>query len=89
MADRKAPLVLGEIQFGNWGLFYYDMFKVLKADAYTNINLMVYVTPTGELTEHLSEGIVTFENARSEIESSAAILKIPIWLIGIDVKNFS
>ena len=29
------PLILGEIQFGNWALAYRDFFKVLKANVQT------------------------------------------------------
>lgn len=83
--ENLSPTVIGEIQFANWALAYYDLFKVLHLDNLTGIDLLIYITPTGNLEKSLSSNIVTFKNMKSIIESYSSVLKVPIWLIGIDI----
>lgn len=83
---KNKPTVIGEIQLGNWALAYYDMFKVLHLDNLVDLDLFVYITATGNLNEYLSDGIVNYNRMESIIREYSSILKVPIWLIGIDVK---
>jgi hypothetical protein len=83
----KTPLIVGEIQFGNWALAYRDFFKVLKADVQNSIDCLIYIVPTGNLESLLSKGIVTFDKSRKIIEDFSKVISVPIWLIGIDIKN--
>lgn len=82
---KASPTVIGEIQLGNWSLAYYDMFKVLHLDNLADLDLLVYVTPTGNLNHYLSDGIVNYSLMKSILNKYNSILKVPIWLIGLDV----
>lgn len=80
------PLIVGEIQFGNWALVYRDFFKVLKADVQNSVDCLVYIVPTNNLYNYLSDGIVNFNETKKILEEFEKVIPIPIWLIGIDVK---
>jgi hypothetical protein len=81
-----VPLIVGEIQFGNWALAYRDLFKVLKANVQNSVDCLIYVVPTGELESMLSDGIVTFDNSKKIIQDFAKVISVPIWIVGIDIK---
>lgn len=85
--DKKEPLIVGEIQFGNWALAYRDFFKVLKADVQNNIDCLIYIVPCDNLEKYLSDSIVTFNKTIKIIEDFSKVINIPVWLIGIDVKE--
>ncbi|WP_051829438.1 BglII/BstYI family type II restriction endonuclease [Exiguobacterium sp. NG55] len=84
---ESIPTIVGEIQFANWALGYYDLFKVLHLDNLTGIDLLIYITPTRTLEKKLSSNIVTFDNMKKIIETYSSVLKVPIWLVGIDIKD--
>ena len=84
--NNNEPLILGEIQFGNWALAYRDLFKILKANVQTSVDCLIYIVSTGELELMLSDGIVTFDKTKKIIEEFNKVVSVPIWLIGIDVK---
>lgn len=84
--QSTTPLIVGEIQFGNWALAYRDFFKVLKADVQNSVDCLIYIVPTGDLEKLLSDGIVTYDKTKSIIEEFAKVLTVPIWLIGIDIE---
>ena len=88
-AAKSSPIILGEIQFGNWALCYRDMFKVLKANIFTNVDLLIYIAADGYLEELLSDGIVTFEKTKNIVTEFSKVLTIPIWVIGIDVDRIN
>lgn len=79
------PLIVGEIQFGNWALAYRDFFKVLKADVQNNIDCLIYIVPCDNLEKALSDGIVTFDKTVKIIEDFAKVINVPVWLIGLDI----
>lgn len=83
-ASDSIPLIVGEIQFGNWALSYRDFFKVLKADVQNSVDCLIYIVPTGNLESLLSEGIVTFDKSKKIIEDFAKVISVPVWLIGVD-----
>ena len=80
------PLIVGEIQFGNWALAYRDFFKVLKANVQNSIDCLVYVVPTGNLESMLSDGIVTYDKSIKILEEFSKVISVPIWLVGIDLE---
>ena len=84
--STPTPLIVGEIQFGNWALAYRDFFKVLKADVQNSIDCLIYIVPTGNLENMLSDGIVTFDKTKKILEDFSKVISVPVWLIGIDVK---
>lgn len=84
--QKKNPIILGEIQFGNWALAYRDFFKVLKANVLTNVDVLIYIVPDGKLQSLLSDGIVTFGGTKDIINEFAKVITVPIWLIGIDIE---
>lgn len=83
--DNSKPLIVGEIQFGNWALAYRDFFKVLKADVQNSVDCLIYIVPTGNLEALLSDGIVTFDKTKKIMEEFSKVISVPVWLIGIDV----
>lgn len=83
--ENSTPLIVGEIQFGNWALAYRDFFKVLKADVQNTVDCLIYIVPTGDLEKLLSDGIVTFDKTKKIIEEFSKVITVPVWLIGIDV----
>jgi len=84
--SEAIPLIVGEIQFGNWALAYRDFFKVLKADVQNSVDCLIYIVPTGNLENMLSEGIVTFDKSKKIIEDFVKVISVPVWLIGVDVR---
>ncbi len=84
--DTDTPLIVGEIQFGNWALAYRDFFKVLKANVQNSIDCLVYVVPTGDLETMLSDGIVTYDKSVKILNDFAKVISVPVWVIGIDIK---
>jgi hypothetical protein len=79
------PLIVGEIQFGNWALAYRDFFKVLKANVQNSVDCLIYVVPTGNLESMLSDGIVTFDKTKIILEDFAKVISVPVWIIGLDI----
>ncbi|WP_293873345.1 BglII/BstYI family type II restriction endonuclease [Flavobacterium sp.] len=84
--ENSTPLIVGEIQFGNWALAYRDFFKVLKADVQNSVDCLIYIVPTGNLEKMLSDGIVTFDKTKRIMEEFSKVISVPVWLIGIDVE---
>ena len=84
---KKIPTIIGEVQFANWALAYYDMFKVLHLDNLADLDLLIYITATEDLNNYLSDGNVNFKRMENIILEYSSILKVPIWLIGLDVKS--
>ena len=85
-SEKDIPLILGEIQFGNWALSYRDFFKVLEANVQTSVDCLIYICPTGDLESMLSDGIVTFNKTKKILTEFAKVITVPIWLIGLDIK---
>ena len=84
--ENDMPLIVGEIQFGNWALAYRDFFKVLKANVQNSIDCLVYIVPTGDLESMLSDGIVTYDKTVKILEEFAKVISVPVWVVGIDIK---
>ncbi len=85
--DKPTPLIVGEIQFGNWALAYRDFFKVLKADVQNSVDCLIYIVPTGNLEAMLSDGIVTFNKTKEILKSFSKVISVPVWLIGLDINE--
>lgn len=84
-SEDYNPLIVGEIQFGNWALAYRDFFKVLKANVQNSVDCLIYVVPTGNLENMLSDGIVTFDKTKRILEDFAKVISVPVWIIGLDI----
>jgi hypothetical protein len=85
-SQDNTLLVVGEIQFGNWALAYRDFFKVLKANVQNSIDCLIYVVPTGELQNSLSDGIVTFEKTVEILKEFKKVITVPVWVVGLDIE---
>jgi hypothetical protein len=85
-SQDNTLLVVGEIQFGNWALAYRDFFKVLKANVQNSIDCLIYVVPTGDLQNSLSDGIVTFENTVEILKEFKKVITVPVWVVGLDIE---
>lgn len=83
--ETPSPLIVGEIQFGNWALAYRDFFKVLKADVQNSVDCLIYIVPTGNLEKMLSDGIVTFDKTQKILQDFSKVISVPVWLVGIDI----
>jgi hypothetical protein len=83
---KGEPLLVGEIQFGNWALAYRDFFKVLKANVQNSVDCLVYIVPTNNLELKLSNSIVTFDKTVKIIKDFTKVISVPVWVIGIDIK---
>jgi len=84
-SSKDNPLIVGEIQFGNWALAYRDFFKVLKANVQNSVDCLIYIVPTGKLESMLSGGIVTFDKTKKILEDFAKVISVPVWIIGLDI----
>jgi hypothetical protein len=84
-SSSDSPLLVGEIQFGNWALAYRDFFKVLKANVQNSVDCLVYVVPTGKLESMLSDGIVTFDKTKKILIDFAKVISVPVWIVGLDI----
>ncbi len=82
----ETPLIVGEIQFGNWALAYRDFFKLLKANVQNSVDCLIYIVPTDNLENMLSGGIVTFDKTVKIIKEFEKVLAVPIWVIGLDLE---
>lgn len=85
-STKAQPLIVGEIQFGNWALAYRDFFKVLKANVQNSVDCLVYIVPTNNLEQMLSDGIVTYDKTVKIINDFTKVISVPVWVIGIDIK---
>ena len=85
-ATQNLPLILGEIQFGNWALAYRDLFKTLKANVQTNVDCLIYIVPAGNLQTKLSGGIVNFDLMESILTDFSKVVTVPVWVIGLDIE---
>lgn len=84
--SSDEPLVLGEIQFGNWALVYRDFFKLLKANVQTSVDCLIYVVPAGNLESMLSDGIVTYDKTVKLLKDFSKVINVPVWVLGLDIK---
>lgn len=84
--SKDYPLIVGEIQFGNWALAYRDFFKVLKANVQNSVDCLIYVVPTGNLEMMLSDGIVAFDKTKKILEDFSKVISVPVWVIGLDLE---
>ena len=87
VGDRKKLIIVGEIQFGNWALKYYDLLKVFSANTTTDIDAMIYITCTGNLEKYLSDGIVSFSKVCDALQEFKKVIQVPIMLIGLDFQE--
>lgn len=82
---KCKPTIIGEVQFGNWALVYRDILKAIQIEQAEDIDLLIYITATGNLSDYISDGTVKFSETKRIFEESKNVLNVPIWLIGIDV----
>lgn len=83
---KSSLTILGELQFGNWGLAYRDLFKLLQADINSGVDLFVYVTAHNNLLSYASDNIVSYEDTIKILNEFSNLIKIPIWVIGLDIE---
>lgn len=83
---KDAITILGELQFGNWGLVYRDLFKLLDADANSGVDLFVYITAHNKLLSYASDQIVSYDDTVKVLNEFSNLIKVPVWLIGLDIE---
>lgn len=83
---KSQPTILGEIQFGNWGLIYRDILKVVQVEKDEDVDLLIYITATGNLNNRISTATVNFKKTKELFEEFKSVLSMPIWLIGVDIE---
>ena len=85
--ERKINCRRG-IQFGNWALLEHDIQRLINAtEQGISIDYYIYITATGNLAEKLSDGIVNYEKTSEFLEKNGKLLKVPMWLIGLDINQ--
>ncbi|MED4061115.1 BglII/BstYI family type II restriction endonuclease [Priestia megaterium] len=82
--NKKVPTIIGEVQFGNWALVYYDLLKTIQIEQTFEIDLLIYITAAGNLQRYISDGTVNLDGVREALEEFKNIIKFPIWVIGVD-----
>lgn len=87
VVDKEILTVAGELQFGNWALIYRDLFRLLDADSNPGIDFYIYVTADEDLSGLLSANTVSYKQANEIINEYLSIIKTPIWLIGLGIKE--
>ena len=83
--EKNSLTILGELQFGNWGLAYRDLFKLLQADANSGVDLFVYVAAHNNLLSYGSDNIVSYDETIKILHEFSNLIKVPIWVIGLDI----
>lgn len=86
--EKEEPTVLGEIQNGNWALRYRDFLKLIGASTQTDVDLFVYIVPSGRFSEMLSDGIVRFSDVVGMLQKFEHALHVPVWVVGIGLDGF-
>lgn len=87
ISSKKSLTLVGELQFGNWALGYYDLLRLINATETVPIDYYIYVAATGKLEKCLSDGIVTYNKMLEIVKENQRIVKVPMWLIGIDIDD--
>ena len=87
IVERERSIILGEVQFGNWGLFYSDFSKILDAKTLTDVDLLIYITDGGMEGNLLSSGIVTFEKVKKHLVEFKKTISTPVWVIGLTLEK--
>ncbi len=82
--NKKIPTIIGEVQFGNWALVYYDILKTIQMEQTFEIDLLIYITAAGNLKKMISDGTVNLQVIDNALEEFKSIIKFPIWVIGVD-----
>ena len=85
--EKKILTVVGELQFGNWALSRHDLLRLLNTSEEYPIDYYIYIAATGKLARLLSSGIVTYEKVLDVVNENKGIIKIPMWVIGLDINE--
>lgn len=89
--EKELPTVLGEIQFGVTTQLDHDLLRLLQARAdlmrtEDEIDLYVYICPTGILSDGLSSNTVTADGVQANLRALGAVLPIPTIVIPVDLE---
>lgn len=79
--------IIGEIQFGNWALLYYDLFKISQSMKRISGDILyIYIVAKGKLRTYLSEGIVEILDSDSEFKTTfnSSKKKIEVIILRLD-----
>lgn len=86
--ESRVVTILGDIQFGNWGLGYRDILRLIDADDQIRVELYVYVTGEDSLNRYLSDSIVTFRQTVDLLQQFPRLVRVPVWVIGLAAQDF-
>ena len=50
-----------------------------------SVDCLIYIVPTGNLENMLSDGIVTYDKTVKILEEFAKVISVPVWVIGINI----
>jgi hypothetical protein len=84
--SKCKPTIIGEVQFGNWGLVYYDILKTIQISQLYEIDLLIYLVAAGNLSKYISDGTVNFEKTKKALDEFKNIINFNVWLIGVDLE---
>lgn len=81
----QAEYVSCQVDFSEFHLLQPNTgYKWVERDE--EVDLFIYVTATGTLTDSISNSTVNFKKTKGIFEDYKNVLSMPIWLIGIDIR---
>lgn len=88
---KEQSTVLGEIQFGVTTQLDHDLIRLLKARAdllrtEDEIDLYVYICPTGVLSAGLSSNTVTADGVNANLRALGSLFPIPTMVVPVDLE---
>jgi len=75
--------IQSEVQFGNIGRWYSDVFKFQAAYSTERINFALSIVPKHELAVRIDSNLVNFERTVRELPAAKLSITLPILLIGL------
>lgn len=87
--DFSKNGVFVEVEFGNSASLFRDLFKFQVANRSGTGEVGVLITATREMGKFFDSGIATYEQAVSLLPYMRIGIQMPIWLIGIEPRDWA
>jgi hypothetical protein len=83
-ADYLKGRVIVEVQFGNMGRWYADLYKFQLSVSLGNADVGVSVVAMKHFAETMDENVAHYERVVRELGYARNSIAVPIWVIGIE-----
>ncbi len=87
--DYKKGRLQVEVQLGNMARWYSDVFKFQLSYSLGEIDAAVLVVPTQHFANLIDENVAYFERVRRELPWAKMSLTLPIWVVGVEPKDYA